>query len=231
MSESQTEAPFVLPSQVAVHRYVQMKVESVLNTPYQVTGNVTPVEHFLSGNADVEETLSPLNLPEDQFEIAQDILEDALEGGDVEEIYGYTGGALNILMPMTYEEQDRVLGAVRAGEAGMEMSAFLYAPNELFSSLSPAFVWAGAGKHEMALIDAFLKRSWAEIKENDYPSPGVANTEWLSRLRLWSYNPAVGYPVRGRNIDIIRQERQENLTKRLELCKAREVTSIFEVQE
>ena len=49
MSESQPEAPFVLPSQVAVHRYVQMKVESVWNTPYKITGNITPLEHCLGG--------------------------------------------------------------------------------------------------------------------------------------------------------------------------------------
>jgi len=230
MSENQTEAPFVLPSQVAVHRYVQMKVESVLNTPYKVTGNVSPLEHCLSGNGGVDETLKSLNLPEGQYEHAQDFLEDALSGGEIEELYGHTGGALNVLMPMTFEEQDRGLVKLRAGEEDADMSTFLYAANEIFSSLSPALVWAGTGKHEMALVDVFLRKSWVDFKGKDHPTPGVANTDWLSRLRLWSYNPAVNYSVRGRNIDIIRQERQENLTKRLELCKAREIVSIFEVQ-
>ncbi|MBH24505.1 MAG: hypothetical protein CMH57_08645 [Myxococcales bacterium] len=228
----QAEAPFVLPTQVAVARYLQMKVESILNTPYQVTGEMSPVAHCLQESGDAEETAELLNLPEDQHEIAIDLLEDALEGGDLEEVYGLRGGALNILMPMAHEEQDRVLYAIEEElEGAPELSAFLHAPNELFSALTPAEVWVGTGKIEMALADLFLRQSWLELKEKSFPAPGAANTEWLSRLRLWSYNPAQVQNYRGRVVDLIKQERRENLASRVEWSEARGIDVMFKPLE
>ncbi|MEL6182735.1 MAG: hypothetical protein AAFS10_27510, partial [Myxococcota bacterium] len=214
----QPEAPFILPTQVAVARYLQMKVESILNTPYQVTDEKTPYTHCMEISSDAEATAALLNLPEDQHEVAVDLLEEALDGGEVEEIYGLRGGILNILMPMAHEESDRILYTIAAQiEGAPDLEDFVHTPNELFSSLSPALVWAGTGKVEMVLADLFLRQSWSELKEKSFAAPGAANTEWLSRLRLWSYNPAQLQNYRGRVIDLIRQERQENLTARLEL--------------
>lgn len=225
MSDAQ-EATFVLPTTIAVHRYQQMKVEAILNTPYQVTAEKTPMEYCLGGEAGAEETVALLKLPEEQAEIALDLLEDALDGGDEDEIYGPRGGVLCILLPTTSTDQDLAYQAMDAEEDdGPSLMDFVHQPNELFSGLTPAQVWVGAGKHEMALADAFLPQLWARMKDKKFATPGQANTEWLSQLRLWSYNPAPGY--RGRVIDIIVQERNENLARRRPLIEALGVESVL----
>lgn len=225
MSEQQ-EASFVLPTSIAVYRYQQMKVESILNTPYQVTDEKTPLEHCLSVSKDPGVTVEALGLNEDQADVAIDLLECALEGGELDEIYGPRGGVLCILLPTTSPDLDTVWRAMEEGSAeALSPEAFVNQPNELFSGLSPAQVWVGAGKHELALADRFLPEVWGRMKKKEFKSPGEANTEWLSQLRLWSYNPASGY--RGRVIDIIRQERNENLAKRREMFEALSLETPF----
>ncbi len=213
MSDAQ-DATFVLPTSISVHRFTQMKVEAILNTEYQVTGEKTPLEHCLDESKDPEATIALLGLEGEEAEIAQDILECAMEGGEVDEIYGPRGGVLCILLPTTGPDQDTVFQTLEAegGEEGADEHGFVHQPNELFSGLSPAQVWVGAGKHEMALAEQFLPELWGRMKDKEFKTPGHANTEWLSALRLWSYNPAQGY--RGRVIDIVHQERNENLAKR-----------------
>ena len=212
MSE-ESQGTFVLPTSIAVHRYQQMKVESIINTSYQVTEDMTPVEHCLKVSRDAEETAALLNLPEEQAEIALDLLEDLMAGGDLDEVYGPRGGVLCILLPTTSQEVDHILLGVQAGVEGSPSPlAFVNQPNELFSGLTPAQVWVGAGKHEMALADNYLPQLWGKMSDKEFSSPGAANTEWLGQLRLWSYNPARGY--QGRVVDIVRQERNENLAKR-----------------
>jgi hypothetical protein len=219
---------FVLPTTIAVQRYAQMKVEGILNTDYQVTGEQTPLEHCLKHSKDPGETVALLNLPADQAEIAVDILEEALEGGAIDEIYGLRGGVLNILMPPATEDLDQVNSAALAAGT-LTADKFMHGPHEMFSSLSPAQVWAGAGKHELGVAEFYLPKLWREMKDNDFPTTGAANTEWLGRLRLWSYNPAGGY--NGRIIDVITYERNENFKKRVELASECGIDIEFELPE
>jgi len=229
MTDTETPAPqvsFVLPTSTAVARYMQLKVESVLNTPYQVTDELTPYEHVLTVSHDAKVTADLLNLPEQQAEIAIDLLEEALDGGAIEDAYGLRGGVLNVLLPMASEDLDLGLDAVLDEEDGAPtIDKFANTPNELFSSLTPAQVWVGTGPIEAQLADALLPRLWAETRELSFPTPGAANAEWLSRLRLWSYNPAGG--GRGRVIDLIVAERNMLLEKRVTICHERGIDIEF----
>lgn len=230
MSDTDAQQTFTLPTQMAVERFLQMKVEAILNTEYQVTGEKTPLAHCLEDSEDPEETVALLGLPEEQAEIAIDLLEEALEGAELEEVYGLRGGVLNVLMPMIHEEQDALFQLHDSdAEGAPSAEEFAQAPNELFSGLTPAQVWAGTGKIEMAMAEAILPQLWSEMKDKEFPTPGAANTEWLSRLRLWSYNPAQNY--RGRIIDIILLERNENLRKRCALHEARDQEVLFKPEE
>ncbi len=223
---SENQASFVLPTSIAVHRYRQMRVESIVNTPYKVTDEKSPAEYCLSSDRDPERTVGLLNLPEEQAEIALDLLSDLVTGGSPDEVYGPRGGVLCILMPTTSPAIDLIWQSMEAGvEGAPSVQAFVNQPNELFAGLSPAQVWVGAGKHEMALAEAWLPSQWKRIAAKEFPSPGAANTEWLSQLRLWSYNPAQGYS--GRVVDIIHQERNENLARRRALCAELGISTVF----
>ncbi len=225
MSEESNDTPkFVLPTSVAVERYLQMKVESILNTEYQVTDGKTPLEHCLRGDQDAQKTVALLDLPSDQADVATELLEDALEGGEVEEIFGIRGGILNLLFPAIDESDDFNYQA-----ADEDYEKYVNMPNECFSSLTPAQVWAGAGKIEMELADEFLQSSWEELRETSYPSPGAANTEWLSKLRLWAYNPSTKY--RGRIVDVITAERNINFRKRHVMAEELDLELDFELVE
>jgi hypothetical protein len=216
---------FVMPTRIAVHRYQQMKVEAIVNTPYQVTGDQSPLQACMDG-AGIDDTLDLLKLDDDEAEIAQDLLEDALGGGDIDETYGPRGGVLCLLFPTADPSADFVFEvAVQEAPGAMTMNAFVNAPNELFSALTPAEVWAGAGKIEMELAQVLLENLWDQFKDEDFRTPGAANTAWLGKLRLWSYNPTNGH--RGRVIDIIRDERGRNLTLRREHCAANGIETVF----
>lgn len=214
--EAAQEATFVLPTRIAVYRYQQMKVESILNTPWQVTGETTPFEYCLLEEVEPEEVVKKLGLAGEQAEIAQDLLEDALDGGSVEEIYGPRGGILNILLPTADPEQDVVWQSLLEElEGAPTPEGFSAMPNELFSGMPPGHVWVGTGRIEMALAEGFLRYLWGELKDKEFRSAGMANNEWLSRLRLWAYNPAQGY--QGRIIDLIFHERRDLLKRRLQI--------------
>jgi hypothetical protein len=214
---------FVLPTSIAVYRYQQMKAEAIVNTVYQVTGEKTPAEHCLEVSKDPESTVELLNLAEDQAEIVLDLLEDLMSGGSIDEVYGPRGGVLCILLPTTSTDLDHVHQALTSGEESEEV--FVNKPNELFSGLNPAQVWVGAGKNEMALADAYLPKLWEKMSEKEFDSPGIANTEWLGQLRLWSYNPADGFA--GRVVDIIQQERNANLAKRRAIYGEQGISTSF----
>lgn len=217
---------FVLPTRIAVHRYQQMKVEAVLNTPYQITDEQTPLQVVLGG-ADIESTLAKLELPEDEAEIAEDILHDALGGGELDEIYGPRGGILSILLPTAGPDDDLIWKAVAEKVPGaITENAFVNAAHELFGGLTPAQVWAGTGKIEWELASAYLPTLWNQFKDEKFPTPGAANTAWLSKLRLWSYNPAGGNH-RGRVIDILRDERDRNLKLRRDYCAEKGIDTPF----
>jgi hypothetical protein len=214
----QAEVTFVLPTRMAVHRYQQMKVESILNTAWQVTGGKTPFEHCLLEDQEAGAVVSALGLQGEQAEIALDLLEDAKAGGEVDEVYGPRGGVLSILLPTTDPERDLVWQGIRKKLPGAPtIEGFSVMPNEMFSSLPPGHVWAGTGRIEMALAEGFLRYLWGELKDKKFASLGMANNEWLSRLRLWAYNPAPNY--RGRIVDLIFHERRDLLRRRLELCE------------
>ncbi len=216
---------FVLPTRIAVHRYQQMKVEAILNTPYQVTEELTPVQAVLGG-ADIDATLSALDLQADDAEIAEDILHDALGGGELDEIYGPRGGILSILLPTAGPDDDLIWQAVEQKAPGaLTQNAFVNAAHELFGGLTPAQVWAGAGKSEWQLAQGYLPTLWNQFKDEKFATPGAANTAWLSKLRLWSYNPAQGF--NGRVIDIIRDERDRNLKLRLDYCTEKGIDTPF----
>lgn len=217
---NEESAAFVLPTQIAVHRYQQMRVEAILNTPYQVTNEKTPLVYLLEEGKQIEEVIGLLELNDDDAELAQDLLEDVSKGGDIDEIYGPRGGVLNVLLPTTSPDMDLTWQKVQKGEEGAPSAeAFTVLPNELFSGLTPGQVWAGTGRLEIQLADLFFKGLWEEeMKDKKFPTSGAANTEWLGRLRLWAYNPARVTNFRGRIVDLIQQERRENLIKRRELC-------------
>lgn len=221
---SETSQTYQLPTHVAVQRYLEMKVEAVLNTPYQITDDLTPMEHCLTQSSDPEATVGILGLPQEQHEIAVDFLNEALTEPDLEDLYGLRGGVLNIFMPRVYQHQDNMWKDLYS--SGLTTEQFVHRPNELFGSLSVAQVWAGAGKLEMALADAFLPKTWEKLKAKKFPLPGMANLEWLNRLRLWSYNPARG-GLSGRVVDVILNERDENCLNKIKLCRERGLPNIF----
>lgn len=221
---SEEQGKFVLPTPVAVQRYQQMKVESILNTEYQVTDEKTPFEFFLRGDMNASAVIELLGLAEGQAEIATDLLEDAKAGGSLEEIYGLRGGVLNILMPPLSDDNDHGFLALDEDDDAAQ-ATFANTAHELFAAMTPGQVWAGTGKHEMALADAYLPFLWKEMGDREFPTTGAANTEWLSRLRLWTYNPAPGY--NGRVIDVVTFERSENYRKRLELARDLEIDIDF----
>ena len=216
---------FVLPTRIAVHRYQQLKVEAIINTVYQVTGEKTPLQ-ACQGGMDVQGAIEALELAEDEAEIAEDLLEDALAGGELDETYGPRGDILCLLLPTADPQNDFVLHQVQSKQQGaMTVNAFVNAANEIFSGLSPAQVWAGAGPIEWELAQACLQNLWEQLGEQKFKSTGAANTAWLGKLRLWSYNPIQGR--QGRVIDIIHDERDQNLKLRREHCAAHGIETPF----
>jgi len=216
---------FVLPTRIAVHRYQQMKVEAIINTAYQITQDQTPMQ-VCQGGMPVGEVIDTLELEGEEAEIAEDLLEDALSGGELDEAYGPRGGILCLLLPTADPQNDFILHQVQSQTSGaMTHNAFVNSSNEIFSGLSPAQVWAGAGPIEWELAQSCLNNLWEKLADQKFKSTGATNTAWLGKLRLWSYNPTPGH--QGRVIDIIHDERNRNLKLRREHCEANGIDTAF----
>jgi hypothetical protein len=229
---AQAQPSFVLPMATAVERYRLMQVEAILNTEYEVTQNLAPIEHCLRHSKDADVTADLLNLPAPIRALAVERLQAALQGGRIEEIYGLRGGVLCVLLPATSPALDRAFTAVAQEIDGApSRHAFSELANELFSGLTPGQVWAGTGKLEMQLADLILPQLWEQTRELSFPTPGAANGEWLSRLRLWSYNPAPVSNWRGRVVDLIQLERNQNLRKRLTFAEELGLQVDFQLSE
>lgn len=191
-----------------------MRPSSTPSTRSPITS--PPLEHCLLTSKDPHATAALLKLPEPIQAVAAEQLQRALQGGALAEVYGLRGGVLSILLPATSPGLDRAYAAVEAEVDGApSVQEFTERSNELFAGLTPGQVWAGTGKLEMQLADLILPQLWEQTREMSFPTPGAANAEWLSRMRLWSYNPAPVTNWRGRVVDLVIVERNQNLKKRL----------------
>ena len=160
-------------------------------------------------------------------------LESPRSEGRYVEAYNKSGGVLNLLSePVTAEDDEfwqqlvaeQIEGRTFASEeeraaAWREIEQkWNETPNELFSNLTPAQVWAGGGEQEMELLQDFMEQMNEECGDQGYPSQGAMIMASLSCLRLWQVMPQ---PVLGGRApgEIIVEERSQILRRKESLLR------------
>lgn len=227
---------FWVPTEEAGKRHTQITVECWANIPMPYLDDRTPWEVSVTeGRETVLATLPDYLKRSSLFDSYRAQLESPRPEGRYVEAYSKSGGVLNLLNePVTAEDDEfwqqlvaeQIEGRTFAN--GEERAAawreieqrWNETPNELFSNLTPAQVWAGGGEQEMELLRDFMERLNEECGDQGYPSPGAMITTSLICLRIWQVMPQSGLSGRAPGEIIIEERsqilrRKENLLRRL----------------
>jgi hypothetical protein len=227
---------FWLPTEEAGERHLQAGVECWANIPMPYLDDRTPWEVSVTEGREAVLTILPDHLKRSPlFDSYLAQLKSPRPGGRYVEAYNKSGGVLNLLNEPVTEEDDEFWQQLVTEQiegrtfASQEEQAAAWreieqkwneTPNELFSNLTPAQVWAGGGEQEMELLRDFMERMNEECGDQGYPSRGAMITASLQCLRLWQVMPqralggrAPGEIIVGERNQILR--RKENLLRRL----------------
>ncbi len=214
-----------IPTPLVGEKLWQFLDESFVNRPHE-TLNERPIFEVLSepkGEETVREFLQAF-LPR-PGKTPDDVLADAaVQAGPFkyETAYSASGGLLNILLPRPNERVDEVwqdlvtqyyrkvsFASEQEQEKRLKELGILwnYTPNDIFSMLTPAQVWAGGGLRESDLLTRFFEEITLRFSKK-IKSPGEAILRSLLYLRSWQTVPLAEYGFRTA-FQIIRAEREE----------------------
>lgn len=225
---------FWVPTEEAGERHLQARVECWANIPVPYLDDRTPWEVSVTeGREAVLATLPDYLKRSPAFDRYLAQLESPRPEGRYVEAYGKSGGVLNLLNePVTAEDDEfwqqlvaeRIEGRTFANEeeraaAWREIEQqWNETPNELFSNLTPAQVWAGGGKQEMELLQGFMEQMNEECGNQGYPSQGAMIKVSLRCLRLWQITPQ--FTLGGQSPgEIIVEERNQILGRKESLLR------------
>jgi hypothetical protein len=225
---------FWLPTEEAGKRHLQATAECWANMPVPDLDDRTPWEvNVTEGREAVLAALPDYLKRAPLFDSYLDQLESPRPEGRYVEAYSKSGGVLNLLNePVTAEDDEfwqqlaaeQIEGRTFASEeervaAWREIEQrWNETPNELFSNLTPAQVWAGGGEQEMELLQDFMEQMNKECGDQGYPTQGAMITASLQCLRLWQVTPqrALGGRAPG---EIIIEERNQTLRRKESLLR------------
>ena len=225
---------FWVPTQEAGKRNVQIMVECWANIPVPYLDDRTPWEVNVTEGREAVLAALPDYLKRTALSDSYraQLESPRLEGRYVE-AYNKSGGVLNLLNePVTAEDdkfwQQLVAEQIEGGTfASEEERAAAWreieqkwneTPNELFSNLTPAQVWAGGGEQEMKLLQNFMEQLNEECGDQGYPSPGAMITASLRCLRIWQVMPQLALGGRAPG-EIIVKERNQILRRKESLLR------------
>jgi hypothetical protein len=225
---------FWIPTKEAGERHLQAVAECWANIPMPYLDDRTPWEVSVTEGREAVLTGLPDYLKRaSMFDSYLAQLGSPRPEGRYVEAYNKSGGVLNVFNEPVTEEDDefwqqlvaeQIEGRTFASE-GERTAAWREieqkwneAPNELFSNLTPAQVWAGGGEREMELLQDFMEQMNEECGDQGYPTQGAMITASLQCLRLWQVMPqhALGGRAPG---EIIVEERSQILRCRESLLR------------
>ena len=158
--------------------------------------------------------------------------------------YQKSGGLLNLLLPFPEEQYDEVWNDLyrkyfqsktytseterqqRLREIGLLWNDI---PNDLFSMLTPAQVWAGAGILEAELTASFLQSLQEKFKDRKQQN-GEVTLEAILFLRGWQNVPLPSYGSRSA-FEIIRSERTQLQQHKEKLLGFQRPVILFHITE
>ncbi len=199
--------------------------ESFVNRPHEALEN-QPIFQVLAepeGEQLVRDFLG--QYPPRPGKTVEDVLADAsIQAGPYkyEQAYAASGGLLNILLPWPNAEVDEVwqsllkkyyekekFASEEEKEKRLKEVAVLwnYTPNDIFSMLTPAQVWAGGGLRESDLLTRFFEEITYRFSKKIKP-PTEAILRSLLYLRSWQTVPLAEYGFKTA-FQVIRSEREE----------------------
>jgi hypothetical protein len=225
---------FWVPTEEAGKRNVQIMVECWANITVPYLDDRTPWEVSVTGGRETVLGKLPDYLKRTPvFDSYRAQLESLRPEGRYVEAYNKSGGVLNLLNePGTAEDDEYWQQLVAAQIEGRTFASdeeraaawreieqkWNETPNELFSNLTPAQVWAGGGEQEMELLRDFMEQLNEECGNQGYPTPGAMITASLRCLRIWQVmpQPALGGRAPG---EIIVEERNQILRRKESLLR------------
>ncbi|NOY76353.1 MAG: hypothetical protein GXO76_00650 [Calditrichaeota bacterium] len=175
----------------------------------------------------------------------EDVLNDArITAGDFKyhEAYEKSGGLLNILLPRPnelYDEKWQSLletyyvtlsfSSVQKKEERLRQLGMIWndTPNEIFSMLTPAQVWAGGGLRESDLLTRFFEEITYRFSKK-IKTEGEAILRSLLYLRSWQSVPLMEYQFQTA-FTVIRDEREEIRRKKEALIGYRRPVITFHI--
>jgi hypothetical protein len=228
---------FPVPTEEAMHRFLQCQQECWANTPANELDGRTPWEAALTpkGRREVEEFLSDSSIgssPVGNGYIGQ--LESPRDPDTrFIEAYKKSGGLLNVFNERATEaDDDQWHSLVRQSikDAGLTNGVDEHhvrketertwnaTPSELFSSLTPGQVWAGGGPDELELSrDLMFRLKEEEFGDNGrFDSRGDMIRSFLMFLRKWQVIPQREFGWK-RAVNIIHEERTQILCAKMDL--------------
>ncbi len=173
------------------------------------------------------------------------VLKDArITAGDFKyhEAYEKSGGLLNILLPRPnelYDEKWQSLlekyysnlsfPSVREKEERLRQLGMIWndTPNEIFSTLTPAQVWAGGGLRESDLLTRFFEEITYKFSKK-IKSEGETILRILLYLRSWQSVPLMDYQFKTA-FTVIRDEREDIRRRKEALANYRRPVVTFHI--
>jgi hypothetical protein len=146
-----------------------------------------------------------------------------------EQVYRSSGGLLNLLDEPASQQDDRQLQElVKRFESDSEsqearklaISLWREEPNELFSNLTPAQVWAGGGLKERQLAEQFAELLTEYSEDRTFLTLGEMISQSLNLLRQWLLSPASGKGGPSRQ-ELIIEERNAILKRKIEVLESK----------
>ncbi len=199
--------------------------ESFVNRPHNALGERPLFEVLAEPGGEQAAREFLVQFPPRPGKTAEDVLTDArAEAGPYKynQAYEMSGGLLNILLPHPNEQVDEVWQNLlkkyyeeeefdseaekqnRLKELGVLWN---YTPNDIFSMLTPAQVWAGGGLRESDLMTRFFEEITYRFSKK-IKTPGEAILRSLLYLRSWQTVPLAEYGFKTA-FQIIQAEREE----------------------
>ncbi len=214
-----------VPTPLVGEKLWQFLDESFVNRPHEALEDRALYEILPEPDGEKRARAFLQNYPPRPGKTVDDVLADArIQAGPFkyESAYEASGGLLNILLPRPEAAVDEVWQNLvqkyvkqvsftsedekerRLKELGVLWN---YTPNDLFSMLTPAQVWAGAGLRESDLLTRFFEEITYRFSKK-IKSPGEAILRSLLYLRSWQTVPLADYRFKTA-FQVIQAERED----------------------
>lgn len=183
-----------IPTKESSEKILLIKIECVLNKPLPELNNRTPFEDIIiHKNASNFFGVFPYLKKTQVFKYYQRTLPLNNRQFTYRSVYSKTGGVLNTFNPKIKESMDNQLKKLRDkfGDKKEALNIWKDTSSELWSGLSPKFVWAGGGDVEGQLLTDFLEQLTDVMEGERFESEGDCLISAIKFLRDWQHSPNV----------------------------------------